>query len=91
MAVDGQELTIPEAAAAARRDPETVRRWIRAGRLPARKVGASYVVWREDLLDLVAGTTEPEMLPLPDGWKATASGAPMPNLVAALDRSRSGR
>jgi len=91
MVVDDQELTIPEAAAVVRRDPETVRRWVRAGRLPARKVGTSYVVWREDLMDLIAGASEAEMLPLPKGWQTTASGAPMPNLVAALDRSRSGR
>jgi excisionase family DNA binding protein len=89
--VDNQELTIPEAAAAVRRDPETVRRWIRSGRLPARKVGTSYVVGREDLMDLVGGREEPEMLPLPEGWKTTSSGAPMLNLVAAIDRSRSGR
>lgn len=91
MSIGDEELTIPEAAAIIRRDPETVRRWIRAGRLPARKVGASYVIWREDLSELVARQEEPEMLPLPEGWRTTSSGAPMPNLVAAVDRTRAGR
>jgi excisionase family DNA binding protein len=42
-------LTVPEAARRANRDPETVRRWIRAGKLPARKVGTQHVIDEDDL------------------------------------------
>jgi excisionase family DNA binding protein len=42
-------LTVPEAARVARRDPETVRRWIRAGRLTARKVGTQHLIDEDDL------------------------------------------
>jgi excisionase family DNA binding protein len=40
-------LTVPEVAAKLGRDPETVRRWIRSGRLRARKVGTQHVVDEE--------------------------------------------
>lgn len=42
-------LTVPEAAKVARRDPETVRRWIRAGKLAARKVGTQHLIDQDDL------------------------------------------
>ena len=80
-------LTVPEAARRAGRDPETIRRWIRLGRLRARKVGTQYVI-EED--DLVAVLDDSEMLPLPERLRATASGQPMPNVVAAIRRSRRG-
>lgn len=31
-----------------------------------------------------------EMAPLPDGWGETLTGEPMPNVVAAVRRSRAG-
>lgn len=34
---------------------------------------------------------EPEMAPLPAGWGETLTGEPMPNVVAAVHRSRGGR
>lgn len=37
-------LTVADAAARARRDPETIRRWIRAGRLAAWKVGGQHMI-----------------------------------------------
>lgn len=40
----------------------------------------------ERLLAVVAG--EPEMAPLPRGWGETLTGEPMPNVVAAVRRSR---
>ena len=79
-------LTVPEAARRVNRDPETVRRWIRAGRLPARKIGTQHVIEEDDLLAVV----ESHMLPLPEDWQRTVGGKPMPDVVAALDRSRSG-
>ena len=40
----GTMLTIPEAARRIGRDPQTVRRWIRSGRLRARKVGRQNMI-----------------------------------------------
>ena len=37
-------LTVPEAAQKAGRDPETIRRWIRSGKLRARKIGTQHVI-----------------------------------------------
>jgi excisionase family DNA binding protein len=88
---DALELTVRQAADLVHRDPETIRRWVRAERLPHRRVAATILVHRDDLLELVAGSEEPEMLPLPSAWRRTHSGGPMPNVVAAVHRSRSGR
>lgn len=82
-------LTVPEAAKRVRRDPETVRRWIRAGKLRARKIGTQHFI-EED--DLVAVTRTAEMLPVPKswGWDRTFDGKPMPNVVEWIHRSREG-
>ena len=77
-------LTVPEIAARVGRDPETIRRWIRTGRLRARKVGSKYVVDERDLDMLLGG----DMLPLPRAWKTTSTREPMPNILEALRRSR---
>lgn len=42
-------LTVPEAAKRAGLVPETIRRWIRAGRLPATKVGTQHLIREQDL------------------------------------------
>jgi len=81
-------LTVPEAALRAGRDPETIRRWIRSGRLRARKIGTQHVI---EEADLAVSIGEDETLPLPAAWRATRNGRPMPNVVAALARSRRGR
>ena len=81
-------LTVPEAARLVGRDPETIRRWIRNGRLRARKVGTQHVIDESDLETLLDRS---EMLPLPEPWRVTASGRTMPNVVAAIRRSRQGR
>lgn len=80
-------LTVPEAAQRAGRNPETIRRWIRSGRLRARKVGTQHVI---EEADLESTLEEGEMLPLPLQWQTTRSGRPMPNVVAAVARSRRG-
>ncbi|HEX9695567.1 MAG TPA: DUF433 domain-containing protein [Actinomycetota bacterium] len=48
------DVTVPEAAERTGLAAETIRRWIRAGKLPARKVGTQHLI-DEDALDLVAG------------------------------------
>jgi excisionase family DNA binding protein len=80
-------LTVPEAARRVRRNPETVRRWIREGKLRARKIGTQHVIEETDLAAIEHGE---DTLPLPDGWRTTFTGEPMPDVVAAVRRSRTG-
>jgi excisionase family DNA binding protein len=80
-------LTVPQAARRTGRNPETIRRWIREGKLRASKVGTQHVIEEQDLLAI-----EPaEMLPLPKGLQETAAGEPMPNVAAWIRESRAGR
>lgn len=67
-------LTVPQAAKRVDRDPETIRRWIRSGRLPARKIGTQHVIEEDDLDALTASGRQ-----LPDGWTITFTGEPMPD------------
>lgn len=77
-------LTVPEIATRVGRDPETIRRWIRTGKLRARKVGTQHVVEERDLAVLL----DSDRLPLPRAWKTTSTREPMPDVVEALRRSR---
>lgn len=81
-------LTVPEAARLAGRDAETIRRWIRTGKLPARKVGTQHVI-EPDQLEAVL--EQHRSLPVPDRWKRFDSGRSQPDWVAAITRSRRGR
>lgn len=76
-------LTVQQVAERLHRDPETIRRWIRSGRLPAQKVGLQHLVAEEDLPATPEGA-------FPDSWGSTATGEPMPDVVLAVRRSRSG-
>lgn len=82
-------LTVPQAAGRTGRNPETIRRWIRTGRLRSTKVGTQHLV-EERELDLVAEAGS-QMLPLPPPLLKTEGGRPMPNVVALLDDGRRGR
>ena len=65
-----------------------MRRWIREGKLRASKVGTQHVIEERDLeavLDKGSDT-----LPLPPAWSRTFWGGPMPDVVAAVRRSRAG-
>jgi len=81
-------ITVPEAARRAGKDPETVRRWIRNGSLPARKIGTQHVIEEADLEALL----DEEELPVPSewGWDTLHDGKPMPNVVAIIRRQRAG-
>jgi excisionase family DNA binding protein len=81
-------LTVPQAAERVGRDPETVRRWIRAGKLQATKIGTQHMV-DEDDLDQMTGQTG--SLPLPKEWQETWTGEPQPDWVRLIRRSRRGR
>ncbi len=81
-------ITVPEAARRAGKDPETIRRWIRSGRLPARKIGTQHVIEEPDL-DLLL---DDEELPVPAdwGWDRLPNGRATPNVVAIIRRQRAG-
>src|SRR4051812_44056025 len=78
-------LTVPEAARRAGRNPETIRRWIREGKLPARKVGTQHVIEEVDLSAIVGDTDD--RAPLPPEWQHTTWGGAMPDVVGAVPRS----
>lgn len=80
-------ITVPEAAKRAGKDPETIRRWIRTGRLRARKIGTQHVIEEVDLEPLLGD----EQLPLPPEWRTMPDGRPMPNVVRAIRLARQGR
>ena len=77
-------LTVPEAARRAERDPETIRRWIRSGKLAARKIGTQHVIEEEDL-DVVLAEDE---LPIPSSWGEPMTGRPLPSVVAIVRNQR---
>jgi excisionase family DNA binding protein len=79
-------LTVSEAAVLAGRGEETIRRWVRSGRLPCRRDGPRLLIAREDVQALLAPTS----LPLPAAWRRTAAGVPQPPWVSYLRRSREG-
>jgi excisionase family DNA binding protein len=81
-------LTVPQAARRIGRNPETVRRWIREGKLASTKVGTQHLIAEQDLDELVEPTTD--TAPLPTEWQRTEWGSPMPDVVAAVRRSRQG-
>jgi excisionase family DNA binding protein len=78
-------LTVPEAAKRVGRNPETIRRWIRSGRLAARKVGTQHVI---EEADLDAAIVDDEELWVPESWRTLPSGRPAPNVVRILRRQR---
>ena len=78
-------ITVPDAARRAARNPETIRRWVRSGQLPSRKVGTQHLI-RERDLDLLLKT---ESVPRPGWLKRTSTGEPMPEVVVFLRRQRS--
>jgi excisionase family DNA binding protein len=78
-------MTVPEAAKRVGRDPETVRRWIRSGKLPSRKVGTQHLVDEHDLAALVDGS---DSLPLPEEWRYMSDGRPQPDWVRLVRESR---
>lgn len=80
-------LTVPEAARRAGRNPETIRRWIRSGKLRSRKVGTQHVI---DETELAEATQPGSSITLPEDWR-TSTGEPMPDWVAIVRDVRAGR
>lgn len=86
-------LTVSQAARRADRNAETVRRWIRGGRLRASKVGTQHVIDEADLMAVLADEDSEANAPLPllPGWGVMTDGRPLPDVAAALRRSRARR
>jgi excisionase family DNA binding protein len=80
-------LSVSQAARRAGRDPETIRRWIRAGRLPAERQGNRHVIHEDDLEAFIE---EPRAVGVPEGWRRFRSGRPQPDWVTLVHRSRKG-
>jgi excisionase family DNA binding protein len=75
-------VTVPEAARRVGRNPETIRRWIREGKLRSQKVGTQHLVDESDLDALL--DDEYPMLPLPEEWNVE----PHVNWVRIVRESR---
>ena len=82
-------LSVAEAAERVGRSPETVRRWIRMGRLPAVTERGRHGIETADL-DSIRDDLYP-MLEMPDEWRVLDDGFPAPNWVAAIELTRRGR
>ena len=81
-------LTVPEVARRTGRNPETIRRWIREGKLRSTKVGTQHLIDEADLASVLADVSD--RAPLPPEWQHTTWGGPMPDVVAAVRLSRAG-
>lgn len=80
--------TVPEAARRAGKNPETIRRWIRSGKLRSRRVGTQHVIDEADLADATESTSS---IALPEDWRTAATGEPMPDWVALVREVRAAR
>ncbi len=79
-------LSVPEAAQRAKRNPETIRRWIREGKLTSWKVGTQYLIDEDDLSDAIRGVyTSPGGPDEADAPMTTAQ------IVSEIHRGRSER
>lgn len=78
-------LTVPQAARRLGRNPETIRRWIRSGRLRSEQVGTQHLVDERDLDEIVGGN---EALPLPPDLRDTDDGAAQPDWVRLIREER---
>jgi excisionase family DNA binding protein len=79
--------TVSEAARLIGKNPETIRRWIRSGRLKAQQIGTRHMIEERDLESLF----ENEELPVPPAWARMPDGRAAPNVVRAIRLSRIGR
>lgn len=79
-------LTVPEAARRAGRNPETIRRWIREGKLPARKIGTQHVLEEADLEEMMR--TSSGSVPMPAHWEKAFWDGPMPDWASIVRHQR---
>jgi excisionase family DNA binding protein len=81
-------LTVPEAAKRVGKDPETVRRWIRAGKLRSTKIGTQHLIDDADL-DALRVEEDPSAA-WPIEWTETISGEPPLSGARLVRASREG-
>jgi excisionase family DNA binding protein len=67
-------LTVPEAARRTGRNEETIRRWIRSGRLRSQRIGTQHLIDEAELAALVEDTS----VELPPEWTTTRDRRAMP-------------
>jgi excisionase family DNA binding protein len=79
-------ITVPEAARRTGRNAETIRRWIRSGRLRAERVGTQHMIEEAVLAEF---TNEPPPPRVPGEWATFPDGEPQPDWAAIVRRSRS--
>ena len=79
-------LTVPEAARRAKRNPETIRRWIREGKLTSWKVGAQYLIDEDDLSDAIRG-----VFASPGGLNEADAPMTTAQIVSEIHRGRAER
>lgn len=82
-------LTVPEAARLIRRNPETIRRWIRDGKLPFTRVGTQYLIEETDLASVGQGgphQVREAALPYAIGTSARAGSPVDPWLTTIVGR-----
>lgn len=79
-------VTVPQAADRLGRNPETIRRWIRSGRLRATKVGTQHMIDERDLQNLSDRSVDD--IRLPEAWRFSHTGEPAPNWVELLHQAR---
>lgn len=79
-------LTVPEAARRVGRNAETVRRWIRTGRLRSQRVGTQHLIDPADL----DGLLDVGAVPLPPGWDRLSDGSIRPDWGELVRDSRRG-
>ena len=78
-------LTVPDAARLLGRNPETIRRWIREGKLPATKIGTQHVIDEDDLA--LVGAEPPRRPRVAEA--VAAYGSNLPALVPVAGRGNS--
>ena len=78
-------LTVPEAGKRVGRDPETVRRWIRSGKLRSQRIGTQYLLEEGDVDALADGDWYER---LPEEWRRTSWGDPMPDWARIVREDR---
>ncbi len=76
-------LTVPQSARLYRKHPETIRRWIREGKLPATRIGTQHMIDEDDLADFAG--------PPPVGASEAATVGATADVAALIRRPRAER
>lgn len=77
-------IDVLEAARRTGKDPETIRRWIRSGKLRARKIGLKHMIDEADL----PIEKDDHLARLPEALRVTMDGRPMPDFAAMIRADR---